>query len=57
MFSFWGFSSKEIDDLVAILPTGCVDRIVPIGKSLDFSHIWDGVDLYDVMVKKTSVVR
>ena len=55
--SFWGFSSKEIDDLVAILPTGCVDRIVPIGKSLDFSHIWDGVDLYDVMVKKTSVVR
>ena len=55
--SFWGFSSKEIDDLVAILPTGCVDRIVPIGKSLDFSPIWDGVDLYDVMVKKTSVVR
>lgn len=55
--SFWGFSNKEINDLVVILPTGFVDRIVPIGKSLDFSHIWDGIDLYDVMIKKTLVIR
>lgn len=43
--SYYGFSDKQLKDaLFETQPVG-IDRIVPIGKSLEFSHIWDGYDL------------
>lgn len=29
-----------------------VDRIVPIGKTMDFDLIWDGYNLYERMTRK-----
>jgi len=43
--SHYGFNPEELKQAIyKTLPSG-IDRIVPIGKSLEFSHIWDGTDL------------
>ncbi len=43
--SYFGFGHGELEAFVAsIVSRGC-DRIVPIGKSLDFAPVWDGFDL------------
>lgn len=52
------FGVKE-DDFKAFLeksrPIG-VDRIVPMGKSMDFTLVWDGYDLIRQMSKKVSII-
>lgn len=43
--SYFGFSKKYLADIVSqTLPRG-IDRIIPIGKALDFSQTWDGYDM------------
>jgi hypothetical protein len=44
-FSQFGFSRRELDELVTALAGRGVDRIVPLGSALAFSGIWDGYDL------------
>lgn len=54
--SYFGFTSKEIQ---ATVMAGCprgVDRIVPIGHTLDFSLFWDGYDLIRSMSRVVGVV-
>lgn len=43
--SHFGFSSDELDTLVRALGGRGIDRIVPFGRALSFSSIWDGMDL------------
>jgi len=43
--SYIGFDSKELRDLIMENSPHGIDRIVPIGKTMDFSLIWDGHDL------------
>jgi len=44
--SYYGFLE---DDLVKVFwNRSSVDRVVPIGKSLDFNYIWDGYNLFEV---------
>lgn len=33
-----------------------VDRIVPIGKTMDFDLVWDGYDLFGMLTRKISIV-
>lgn len=33
-----------------------VDRVVPIGKTMDFDLVWDGYDLFGLLTRKISVV-
>ena len=33
-----------------------VDRIVPFGKALEFSSIWDGFDLFRIFLRQVSIV-
>ena len=33
-----------------------VDRIVPIGKTMDFDLIWDGYNLYEMMTRKVIII-
>jgi hypothetical protein len=48
----YGFSKKELSiALYQNMPKG-IDRIVPIGKSLDFSYIWDGYDLLSYFTRE-----
>jgi len=43
--SIFGISAENLRQLLSINLCAGVDRIVPIGKALDFHHHWDGYDL------------
>ena len=51
----WGFSEKDLTALNAVCPPHSVDRIVPVGKALEFDHIWDGYDIFGELIKYRSV--
>ena len=55
--STYGFSSKEVGELLASLSNRGLDRVVPIGQALEFSNIWDGYDLIDSMSRKIDVSK
>jgi hypothetical protein len=40
--SYFGFSAEELQVFVRVLPRGAIDRIVPVGRALEFSPVWDG---------------
>ena len=44
--------------LTALLRSGIcgVDRVVPVGKTMDFDLIWDGYDLYERLTRTISIV-
>lgn len=43
--TYFGFEKEEFLILIHHLNGKGIDRIVPIGEALNFSHIWDGYDL------------
>lgn len=43
--AYWGFTRKELADWVVSLTDRAIDRVVPIGKALQFGEQWDGQDL------------
>ncbi len=47
--SVFGFSNEEIFKFIDTINNRGVDRIVPIGASLEFDHVWDGQDLFNSM--------
>jgi hypothetical protein len=47
--SYIGFEPKELQAFIlANVPHG-IDRIVPVGKTMDFTPVWDGIDLIRTM--------
>ena len=53
-----GFGVEQADFrkfLEETRPAG-IDRIVPMGKSMDFSLIWDGYDLIRQMSRRVSML-
>lgn len=54
--SYYGFKKIELSSLIyKKMPEG-IDRIVPIGQSLDFSYIWDGYDLFRSFCREIEIV-
>ena len=52
----YGFSKEYLEKIVyENMPEG-IDRIVPIGRSLDFSHIWDGYDLFRSFCREVEII-
>ena len=51
----WGFSEKELQALDQLCPPSAVDRIVPVGKALEFNHIWDGYDIFKELIKYRAI--
>ena len=43
--AYYGFHHSELVDFIKNTKPSGIDRIVPIGKTTDFSLIWDGYDL------------
>jgi len=43
--SQYGFDTDELKEMILTTQPMGIDRVVPIGKSLEFSYIWDGNDL------------
>ncbi|MDR1603982.1 MAG: long-chain-fatty-acyl-CoA reductase [Gracilibacteraceae bacterium] len=53
--SYIGFDGAELREFVlAAAPFG-VDRIVPVGRTMDFSLVWDGVDLVRTLSREVAL--
>ncbi|MBQ9233267.1 MAG: hypothetical protein IJ167_04435 [Lachnospiraceae bacterium] len=52
----YGVDKAVIEDFVLKCTPRGIDRVVPIGKTLDFSLIWDGYNLVDEMSREVSVL-
>ena len=53
--SYFGYSNSELTALAHHLPARAVDRIVPVGHALDFSPVWDGVDLFSALTRQLEI--
>lgn len=54
--SYIGNIGEEIQKAVAAAGVNGVDRVVPVGKTMDFSLIWDGYDLIRSMSRVVDLV-
>lgn len=55
--AYIGDIEQEIRDVVFTAGMNGVDRIVPVGKTMDFSLIWDGYDLIRSMSRVIGTTR
>ena len=53
--SYFGFERSQLEQFGRTLPTRAVDRIVPVGSALDFSPVWDGSNLFQVLTREVEV--
>lgn len=53
---YLGFTSVELENWVKKCKPLGVDRIVPIGRTMDFSLNWDGFDLVSALSRKIQVI-
>lgn len=51
----FGIPDPSIRELVAALAGRGLDRIVPIGRALDFGRFWDGYDLIAEFTRRVSI--
>jgi len=47
--SYYGFEKQELRSFITTNALMGIDRIVPIGKTTEFSLIWDGYDLIKIL--------
>ena len=50
-----GLEEFEINNLKKIMSKYGGFRLVPVGEALNFSNLWDGIDLISHMTRKISV--
>jgi hypothetical protein len=51
----YGLPDDQLHELIETLPNRALDRIVAPGQATEFSTIWDGTDLFDVLTRKISL--
>ncbi|TWO67901.1 gamma-glutamyl phosphate reductase [Caenimonas sedimenti] len=51
----FGFGPAELQAFAAALPPRALDRIVPVGKALEFDAVWDGVDLLAAFSRRVRI--
>lgn len=54
--AYYGFEKEELNQLMKEMHFNGIDRIVPIGKTTDFSLTWDGYDLINVLSRECVVL-
>lgn len=54
--SYYGFSKKELSNYIEVNRSMGIDRIVPIGKTMDFSLVWDGYDLINSLSRTIDII-
>ena len=47
--AYYGIEKKELIKFIETIKPSGIDRIVPIGRTTDFSIIWDGFDLINIL--------
>jgi hypothetical protein len=55
--SYYGFDIQILRTLIINLGLIGIDRITPIGKTMDFSLNWDGYDLINVLSRKIDILK
>ena len=53
---YFGVEKQELLKTIDQMPISSIDRVVPIGKALDFDIVWDGYDLFSQLSRKVSVI-
>jgi hypothetical protein len=53
--SYFGLSDFEKSELIRISNSEGIDRIVPLGKALEFSYLWDGYNLFEEVSRKVNI--
>jgi hypothetical protein len=48
----YGLAAEALEGLLEVLPSRALDRIVAPGQATEFSTVWDGTDLLDVLTRK-----
>jgi hypothetical protein len=51
----YGLPDESLHELIESLPNRALDRIVAPGQATEFSTIWDGTDLFDVLTRKIAL--
>jgi len=54
--AYYGFEINELSKLVREMKFTGIDRIVPIGKTTDFSLTWDGFDLINMLSRECVII-
>ena len=54
--AYYGFENNELSELIREMKFTGIDRIVPIGKTTEFSLTWDGYDLINVLSRKCMIL-
>ncbi|MCK1986515.1 acyl-CoA reductase [Lysinibacillus fusiformis] len=54
--AYFGFIRKELESLVEAISTRGIDRIVPIGKALDFNGVWDGQSFLTSFTREVVII-
>jgi hypothetical protein len=53
--TYWGVSGQMLaDDIASTVPAGVL-RVVPVGSALEFSHVWDGLDLFESLTRRVDI--
>ena len=53
--TYFGFEVKELKDFIISSKLRGIDRIVPIGRSLDMDVIWDGYDIINHLSRTVDI--
>lgn len=51
----FGFDTTQLRELLRALGSRAIDRVVPVGRALDFHHIWDGTDLLGTLTRRITL--
>lgn len=54
--AYFGFSKDELTNFIIHSKPSGIDRMVPIGRTMDFSIIWDGYNLIDSLSRKIEII-
>jgi len=54
--SYYGMEKESLTEFMAVAKPRGADRIVPIGRTMDFALTWDGINLIDTLSRKITVL-
>lgn len=54
--SYYGFPQSVFEDFIKEIKPCGIDRIVPVGHTMDFSVVWDGFDLIETLSRKITII-
>lgn len=53
--TYFGFDPEALRNLAVAINGRGIDRIVPVGQALTFSHIWDGFNFITQMTRQIAI--